>query len=104
MASILVRATTRADLNSRRRLGRIVATAKRLAPASLTSALWHAGVMVAPAELTAVSSTLQELTERLGRIIAELSPAEQERYGTDLMEVERVLGVASRRLVRLVAR
>ncbi len=59
--------------------------------------------MVAPAELIAVSSTLQELTERLGRIIAELSQPEQERYGTDLMEVERTLGVASRRLVRLVA-
>ncbi|HET9059861.1 MAG TPA: hypothetical protein VFN61_08060 [Acidimicrobiales bacterium] len=60
-------------------------------------------MMVAPAELIAVSSTLQELTERLGRIIAELSQPEQERYGTDLMEVERTLGVASRRLVRLVA-
>lgn len=59
--------------------------------------------MVAPAELSALSSTLQELTGRLGRILADLTPAEQERYGTELMEVERTLGAASRRLARLVS-
>jgi hypothetical protein len=55
------------------------------------------------AELTAVSSTLGELTKRVTRIIAELSPAEEERYRVDLLEVERTLGVASRRLERIVA-
>ena len=60
------------------------------------------GTMSAGAELTAVSSTLTELTKRVGRILSELSPAEDERYGTDLREVERTLGVAGRRLERLV--
>jgi hypothetical protein len=54
------------------------------------------------AELTAVCSTLEELTQRVTRILSELSPTEEERYGTDLLEVERTLGVASRRLGRLV--
>jgi hypothetical protein len=56
----------------------------------------------AGAELAAVSSTLGELTKRVGRIISELSPADEERYATDLLEVERTLGVASRRLERLI--
>jgi hypothetical protein len=55
------------------------------------------------AELTALSSTLEELTRRVTRILAELSPAEEDRYGTDLLEVERTLGAASRRLDRVVA-
>jgi hypothetical protein len=55
------------------------------------------------AELTALSSTLEELTRRVTRILAELSPADEERYGSDLLEVERTLGAASRRLDRLVA-
>jgi hypothetical protein len=59
--------------------------------------------MSAAAELTAVSSTLSELTRRVTRIIAELSPADEERYGADLAEVERTLGVANRRLERLVS-
>jgi hypothetical protein len=58
--------------------------------------------MSAGPELTAVSSTLAELTQRVGRIIAELSPSDEERYGADLLEVERTLGVATRRLERLV--
>jgi len=56
------------------------------------------------AELTAVSSVLGELTKRVGRMVAELSPAEEERYGAGLLEVERTLGAASRRLDRMVAR
>jgi hypothetical protein len=59
--------------------------------------------MTVGAELTAVSSTLEELTRRVTRILAEMSPADEERYGTDLLEVERTLGAASRRLDRLVA-
>jgi len=58
--------------------------------------------MSAGAELVALSSSLNELAQRIGRILSELSPAEEERYGTDLAEVERALGVASRRLERLV--
>jgi hypothetical protein len=54
------------------------------------------------AELTAVSTALGELTRRVGRIVSELTPAEEERYGTDLAEVERTLGVANRRLERLI--
>lgn len=59
--------------------------------------------MSTAAELAAVSSTLDELTRRVGRLLAEMSGAEEERYGTDLREVERTLGVANRRLERLVA-
>jgi hypothetical protein len=61
------------------------------------------GRMSAAAELTAVSSTLSELTGRVTRILKELSPADEERYGADLAEVERTLGVASRRLERLIS-
>jgi hypothetical protein len=61
------------------------------------------GPMSAAAELTAVSSTLTELTRRVTRILSELSPAEEERYSADLAEVERTLGVASRRLERLLS-
>lgn len=60
------------------------------------------GRMSAAAELTAVSSTLSELTGRVTRILTGLSPADEERYGADLAEVERTLGVASRRLERLL--
>ncbi|MGC8627637.1 MAG: hypothetical protein ACP5VR_08810 [Acidimicrobiales bacterium] len=59
--------------------------------------------MSAGAELTAVSTTLGELSKRVSRILAELTPAEDDRYGTDLMEVERALGVAHRKLERLLA-
>jgi hypothetical protein len=59
--------------------------------------------MSAGAELAAVSSSLGELTKRVQRILSELSPADEERYGTDLLELERALGVANRRLDRLVA-
>jgi hypothetical protein len=55
------------------------------------------------AELTALSSTLEELTRRVTRILAELGPADEERYAQDLREVERTLGAANRRLDRLVA-
>jgi hypothetical protein len=60
--------------------------------------------MSAGAELSAVSTTLAELSQRVTRIMADLTPAEEDRYGADLMEVERALGAAQRRLERLVAR
>jgi hypothetical protein len=53
-------------------------------------------------ELEAVSSTLGELTRRVGRLVSEMTPAEEERFGTGLLEVERTLGVANRRLERLL--
>jgi hypothetical protein len=58
--------------------------------------------MSAGAELAAVSSSLDELSKRVSRIISELTPPEAERYESALLEVERTLGVASRRLGRLV--
>lgn len=69
----------------------------------LASWVWQAGAMSAGAELTAVSSSLDELTKRVQRILSELSPGDEERYGSDLLELERTLGVANRRLARLVA-
>ncbi|MDA8302253.1 MAG: hypothetical protein M0005_12125 [Actinomycetota bacterium] len=59
--------------------------------------------MSAGAELTAVSSSLSELTKRVERILSELTPAEEDRYGADLLELERTLGAATRRLERLVS-
>jgi len=58
--------------------------------------------MSAGAELTAVSSSLDELTKRVSRILSELTPTEADRYESGLLEVERTLGAASRRLERLV--
>jgi hypothetical protein len=54
------------------------------------------------AELTAVSTTLGELTQRVSRLLTQLSPADEDRYGSGLLEVERNLGAATRRLDRLV--
>jgi hypothetical protein len=58
--------------------------------------------MSAGAELAAVSTTLGELSKRVSRILAELTPAEDDRYGVDLIEVERTLGAAHRKLERLL--
>jgi len=77
-----------------------------LAPGSsgpYESGVWQAGPMSAGAELTAVSSSLDELTKRVQRILSELSPQDEERYASDLLELERTLGVANRRLERMVA-
>ncbi len=71
-------------------------------PCSPTLPCW--GTMSVGAELTAVSTTLDELTRRVGRILSGLSPSEDERYGTDLAEIERALGVANRRLERLATK
>jgi ABC-type Zn2+ transport system substrate-binding protein/surface adhesin len=46
---------------------------------------------------------LGELAQRITNILAELTPAEEERYAADLMEVERTLKAAHRRLQRSVA-
>jgi hypothetical protein len=61
------------------------------------------GDMSAGAELVAVSSSLSELTKRVQHILSELGPGEEDRYGPDLLEVERTLGAATRRLERLVS-
>ncbi len=58
--------------------------------------------MTVGAELAAVSTTLGELSKRVSRILAELTPADDDRYGAELMEVERALGAAHRKLERLL--
>ena len=54
------------------------------------------------AELSSVSSLLDELLARLGTIGEGLNAPERDRLANDLFEVERSLGAARRRLVRLV--
>ncbi len=54
------------------------------------------------AELSSVSSLLEELLARLDGIGESLNAAERDRLASDLFEVERTLGAARRRLVRLV--
>jgi len=61
------------------------------------------GHMSSGAELVAVSSTLSELSQRVTRLLAELSPSDDDRYGAGMREVERTLGAASRRLERLLS-
>jgi hypothetical protein len=54
------------------------------------------------AELSSVSSLLDEILLRLNAMGDSLSASERDRLGNDLFEVERNLGAARRRLVRLV--
>ena len=70
--------------------------------ATYRCAAWQAGHVSIGAELTAVSTTLDELAKRVSTMLSSLSPADEERYGSGLLEVERTLGAASRRLERMV--
>jgi hypothetical protein len=54
------------------------------------------------AELSSAASLLDELMTRLSAIGDELTAFERDRLANDLWEVERNLGAARRRLVRLV--
>jgi hypothetical protein len=54
------------------------------------------------AELSSAASLLDELMTRLNAIGDELTAFERDRLANDLWEVERNLGAARRRLVRLV--
>ncbi|HSS09391.1 MAG TPA: hypothetical protein VLL25_05875 [Acidimicrobiales bacterium] len=58
--------------------------------------------MSANAELSSVATTLDELLARVGTIADRLVGPEQEAVTSELLEVERALGTASRRLRRLL--
>jgi len=58
--------------------------------------------MTAIAELSSVATALDELLHRVSRIADDIARSEQETLSTELYEVERTLGTAHRRLVRLV--
>lgn len=58
--------------------------------------------MSAHAELSSAATVLHELTVRIAGIAEDLTGAEREALSSDLFEVERSLGAASRRLARLV--
>jgi hypothetical protein len=54
------------------------------------------------AELSSASSLLDELLTRVRALGEGLNALERDRLANDLFEVERTLGAARRRLVRLV--
>ena len=54
------------------------------------------------AELSSVSTTLDELVGRITRIAEALSGEERDVVGPDLFEVERALRSARRRVTRIV--
>lgn len=58
--------------------------------------------MSSAAELSSVASSLEQLVERVGRAADELVGTEDEDLSLGLIEVERSLRTASRRLERLV--
>ncbi len=58
------------------------------------------GPMSARAELSSVATALDELAQRVSAIGEALSGAEREALSSDLLEVERALGNAVRRLSR----
>jgi hypothetical protein len=57
-------------------------------------------VVSADAELSSVSTALDELAQRVAAIHAGLSGTERDALDNDLAEVERALGTAARRLNR----
>ena len=58
--------------------------------------------MSALPELSSVSTLLDEILQRVTVISAHLDPAERDSLSTELLEVERALGTAQRRLHRLL--
>jgi hypothetical protein len=58
--------------------------------------------MTARAELSSLSTSIDELVGHLSRITDELSGAERDLLGPDLFEVERALRSARRRLGRML--
>jgi len=58
--------------------------------------------MSARAELSSVSTSLEELVGRITRIAESLSGDDRDVVGPDLFEVERALRGARRRLARIV--
>jgi hypothetical protein len=58
--------------------------------------------MSALAELSSISTVLDELLQRVTSLVDGLSGAERDELSSDLREVERALGTAQRRLHRLL--
>ncbi|MDP9074731.1 MAG: hypothetical protein M3N98_11260 [Actinomycetota bacterium] len=54
------------------------------------------------AELSSVATGLDEMTQRITALATGLTGAEAEALSSDLFEVERALGTASRRLSRIL--
>jgi hypothetical protein len=54
------------------------------------------------AELSAIATSIDELLRRVSAIADEVSREHEEALSTELYEVERSLGVARRRLTRLI--
>jgi uncharacterized membrane protein YgcG len=54
------------------------------------------------AELSSVATALEELLQRVTAITDRLTGEERDALSSDLQEVERSLGAASRRLTRLL--
>ena len=58
--------------------------------------------MSARAELSSITTALDEITRRLDGMLDALSGVERDNLATDLVEVERALNTARRRLSKLV--
>jgi hypothetical protein len=59
-------------------------------------------VVATPAELSSLSSTLDELTRRVSALAEEAAAADQDDLATELFGIERALTGALRRLRKLV--
>lgn len=59
--------------------------------------------MTPPAELSSISTALDDLSVRLRGLIEGIEGAERDALGTELAEVERALDGARRRLARVVS-
>jgi hypothetical protein len=63
----------------------------------------HHQVVATPAELSSLSSTLDELTRRVSALAEEAAAADQDDLATELFGIERALTGALRRLRKLAA-
>jgi hypothetical protein len=55
-----------------------------------------------PAQLSSLSTALEDLTKRVTRLADDLAGSPREDVAASLYEVERLLGAASRRMTELV--
>ena len=62
----------------------------------------HHQMVATPAELSSLSSTLDELTRRVSALAEEAAAADQDDLATELFGIERALTGALRRLRKLV--
>jgi hypothetical protein len=68
---------------------------------SLIPPIGHHQVVANPAELSSMSSTLDELTRRVSALAEEAAAADQDDLATELFGIERALTGALRRLRKL---